>query len=216
MTLKITGDSLGVVHVRADTQSELCQAFVRMQEFYESPMPIIRGSHFTVAEFEATYQGNYYADWHGFNLPGEAVRKFEMIFVDLSEPEKAILAAVKGLQRFYIIGTHVDAPGSTCEPEATVLEHERAHARYYLDKAYHKAVNEALTILKETHRGAVERLATYLLQSGYDVSVLDDEINAYLATTSQKWWATEVDDATAIVFHQIGEPFRYLLQQEAK
>lgn len=216
MTLKITGDALGIVHVHADTQAELCHAFVRLQEFYESPFPMIRGQVFTVAEHEAVFPGDYYSTWHGFNLPGDVVRKFEMIFVDLSDAEKAILAAVKGLHKFYIIGTHAPAPGTDDEPEADVLAHERAHARYSLDKPYRKAVGEALTILKETHPGAVQTLIDYLVKRGYCAEVFDDEINAYLSTTPQKWWASKIDEATAIVFHQIGEPFRYLLQQEAK
>ena len=216
MTLKITGDALGIIHVHADTQAELCHAFVRMQEFYESPFPTIRAHHFTVEEFEAQYKGNYYADWHGFNIPGDVVRKFEAIFADLSESEKAILAAVKGLPRFYIIGTHEPAPDSDDEPLADVIAHERAHARYYLDPSYRKAVNEALTILKETHRSAVEKLVEWLAKRGYSSEVVDDEINAYLATTDQKWWAAHLDEATAIVFHQIGEPFRYLLQQRER
>src|ERR1035438_5938399 len=77
----------GIVHLKFKTQNKLARAFIRLQEFYESPYPTIRRKYFTVDQFAKLYtktfgEFSYYTDWHGFNLPGNIVQQFAKVSKD--------------------------------------------------------------------------------------------------------------------------------------
>src|ERR1035437_7313657 len=123
----------GVVHLRFETQDEVCRAFVRMQECYESPYDDIRGHYFSHDKFIARYAEthgypfSYYSDWHGFNLPDKAVWEFAKLFAnDITNEEFDIIAAMKLHAGKYLIATHQDLD----------IDHELAHALFYLDLDY--------------------------------------------------------------------------------
>lgn len=208
MKVSRTDGTRGVVHIRADNQQELCRLFMRPQEFYESPYPEIRGHYFTLAQFEPRYAadhgGVFDYDWHGFNIPGHVFRDFLVIFArDLSPGEQALDFFTRGLDPFYLIGSHEG------DAEEDALEHELVHATYYLNSWYKANADK----LVEKFRGTPEcaPLTTYLRNKGYADVTLIDELNAYMATTDEEWWAKELEDpALAARLYAAGAPFRAL------
>lgn len=166
------------------TQLEITKSFVRLEEFYESPFTEIQGRYFTLGDFKKKYMESgdsdtftYFTDWAGFNIPGDSVISFRDVFNDLNTKEKFILDTVKKFldknnPNFYIIGSIAG--------KADVVDHEYAHAQYYLNTDYRKECDK---ILQKIPQGIYTKLKTTLLQLGYDVSKVDDEIQAYFSTS---------------------------------
>src|SRR5206468_3707182 len=114
---------------------------------YESPYKEIRGKHFTLEQFMDRYaraRGNftYTTDWSGFNVPGHIVDNFFVEFLgDLLEKEQTLFECLKphgcdnqfvcGAVRYYVIALYDD----------DCLDHELAHAFYYLNDDYRKTVD---------------------------------------------------------------------------
>lgn len=156
-------------------QKSLSQAFLRVEEFYESPE--FRGKVFTVKQFKAWYkkkkgQFSYYKDWTGFNVPGEIwIKFFDGRFHPLDPIEQSlhlkVKEKIKNRTKFYVIGV------SDVEYDATLL-HEMVHALFYLSPNYKRAVNRVL------NRHRISRLKKYLIKAGYSEGSLTDEMNAYL------------------------------------
>ncbi len=177
-----------IVHLHFETQYHLTSAFVRMQEFYESPFPEIRGQVFTLIEFMDRYADSnkskkftYFTDWAGFNIPGNVLSDFFDRFYDegLSSKESAIWNTVgrfhdAGDRDYYIIGTYGDATG--------YVEHELAHAYYYLNPVYRKFCDEIYAGLDPEVKAKV---AVGLLEMGYTEEVIGDETQAYFATDAE-------------------------------
>ena len=115
----------------------------------------------------------YYEDWAGFNVPSSALKPFyEGKFDPLSEKEKELLRLFKGLrERFYVIGVY----GSDGKDSLT---YELAHALYFTDDRYRKAVQKAMRGYKTT------KLARQIAAAGYANHVIRDEIHAYLIAPS--------------------------------
>jgi len=168
----------GIYLLRFKTQYELAATFLRVQEHYESPR--FHGRVFSLEQFMDWYAsryGNftYYQDWAGFNVPSTAFRPFyEGKFDPLSEKEKALLRLFKGLRgRFYVIGVY----GRGAKDSFT---HELAHALFFMDDRYRKAVREAM-------RGYdTNKLAKQIADAGYAKHVIADEIQAYIIAPSGK------------------------------
>ncbi|SHN73456.1 ABC transporter ATP-binding protein [Bradyrhizobium erythrophlei] len=180
MSIKIAKSKVaqGIYLLRFKTQYELTATFLRIQEYYESPH--FHGRIFSLEEYMDWYakrHGNftYYEDWAGFNVPSTAFRPFyEGKFDPLSRKEKQLLRLFKDLRhRFYVIGIYgTGAKGS--------LTHELAHALFFIDDAYRKAVNEAM-------RGYdTSKLAKEIAEAGYAKHVIPDEIQAYIVAPSGK------------------------------
>jgi hypothetical protein len=151
---------------------------MRLQEYYECPDPAIRNRVFTHAEFMDSYarrHGNftYCLDWAGFNVPGHVVTEFFRQFKDLSTREQMLQKIVsKFKEKYYIIATY--------SGPKNYLRHEMAHALYYLSDEYRQRMNELLatcTIKKYLYR--------WLKQRGYNEDQFDDEIQAYLSTSTK-------------------------------
>ena len=172
----------GVILIRGENQYELASSFMRLQEFYESPLSGVRGKFFTLEEYMDKYAaeyGNftYTKDWTGFNVPGNVVENFFKLF-----PKKTLLKKELALRdlifnevdrskSYYVIGTFTDG---------AVLNHELSHAFYYLDRKYRTKANELVTKFPAK---LVETLHTHLLDQGYCKQVLQDETFAYLSTS---------------------------------
>jgi hypothetical protein len=207
-----TNGSRGVIHVRAPDQHTLCQMFVRPQEFYESPYPEIRGHYFTLNQFKERYAADhggvftYCDDWHGFNIPGHVMHDFFRTFNhDLSASENALDFYTRGMNPFYLIGSHAsdDAEDS--------LEHELVHATYYLNDWYMANAIKLVENFRTSMPAESGALEAYLKAEGYGDTTLTDEVNAYLATTDEAWWVKELEDPVlAVALYAAGAPFRAL------
>ena len=174
-----------IVHLHFETQYHLTSSFVRMQEFYESPFPEIRGKYFTLTEFMDRYvedsennEFTYFTDWAGFNIPGNVFTNFFNRFYDegLSPKESAIWSTVdryiaEGDLEYYIIGTY--------GTEAGLVDHELAHAYYYLNPVYRKFCDEIYADMDDKIK---VKVTSGLLEMGYTEDVIADETQAYFAT----------------------------------
>jgi len=169
------------------TQYELASTFMRLQEFYESPFDDIKGKYFTHIQFMDRYAKEYgdftyTSDWGGFNVPGKIVNNWSEIFYkNFSKNEQIlsdfILNKIKTEHNYYLIAT---TPGNE-----HAMSHEIAHALYYLNSKYN---NE---IMRLVHKYPdVELLKKVLMDMGYCKSVLWDEIQAYIITSSDKEFLT--------------------------
>jgi hypothetical protein len=162
----------GIFLVRFETQYELASTFLRVQEHYESRRFAARV--FSLEQFMDWYAAefgrfSYYEDWAGFNVPSTALQPFQDgRFDPLLEKEKRLLRMFRGERApFYVIA--VRRTGSRGE-----LIHELAHALYFTNATYRRAVRKAM---KEHDTSAIERK---LSRMGYARHVIADEVHAYL------------------------------------
>jgi hypothetical protein len=159
----------GIFLVRFDTQYALASTFLRIQEHYESQR--FRNRVFSLEEFMDWYAGRfgaftYYQDWSGFNVPSAALAPFyEGRFDPLLRKEQRLLRLLEHERGpFYVIGIAADID----------LEHELAHALYFVRPEYRNAVRAAM---RQYDTSALKRR---LANMGYHRSVLTDEAHAYL------------------------------------
>jgi hypothetical protein len=159
----------GIFLVRFDTQYALASTFLRVQEHYESSR--FRNRVFSLEQFMDWYAARfgaftYYEDWSGFNVPSKAFAPFyEGRFDPLLRKEARLLGLFRHeAAPFYVIGIASDAD----------LEHELAHALFFMRPAYRRAVRAAV-------RGHdTSALEARLAAMGYHRGVLADEVHAYL------------------------------------
>jgi len=147
-------------------------AMMRFQEHYESPK--FRGKSFTHKEFNEWYKKKYgknYSGWVGFNFPGYVYRTASDV-MRLTKREKAVAKVFDkcGRKKFYVIATIED----------DALDHEIAHAMYYLDSRYRTQARA------EAKKITASPLYKDFKEMGYCDEVLEDELNAYLATGNPK------------------------------
>jgi hypothetical protein len=193
-----------VVHMRFFTQDALCRAFIRLQEFYESPYPKIRGNFFTLDEFKRRYVQDhgkpfsYYKDWHGFNVPGRTVRAFAKMFAhDLTFEERRIVD-LKPMG--YLIATWKDAD----------FDHEFAHALYHLKRPYQNGIRRLVKRF-ETNRWSLSvAFKAWLKKYGYTEKVFIDEIGAYFATNDLSDFENDFSKRRAYALWEAAWPFRDL------
>jgi len=151
----------------------LSVTFARVQEHYESPT--LRGKVFSWEEFLDAYaeedgKFTYLNDWAGYNVPSSALRLFlQGKFDPLTHKERRLLDLFRLVpEPFYVIAVE--------KGDEHAAAHEIVHGLFALVPEYREAVIETLKgfDLSKTRR--------YLQSIKYDVSVLDDELNAYLTT----------------------------------
>jgi hypothetical protein len=176
-------------------QFDLCSTFFRLQEFYESPIKKIRGKYFTYEqaidayayldlERKETPEFTYFEDWNGFNVPGDVVLNFNFLFQDITKKEEKILNKIdySKAEDFYILGV--------VKGDEETIQHEIAHAFYYLNKEYKKEMNN---LLKQMPKRMRKRIEKELLSIGYCKQVLKDEIQAYLSTEIREGMISIID-----------------------
>lgn len=188
MTLNVIRVGKGVVfHFKYDTRYEMNEAFIRMSEFSESPS--LRGKLFK-REDVLQIVPDYYDIVLGHNIPGMAYRKFMAMYdtneiwdsrLRLSNSELKIRnLAPKGELftegDFYLI--------ATCKTEKgkfDAINHEMAHAMWYLIPEYRRAVVTALNYEQASHGEmyykSIQDILTY---KEYDSHVWEDETHAFL------------------------------------
>lgn len=164
--------SNSVILFKYETQAQLCSAFLRFEEYYESPE--WKGKVFTLGQYREWYSKfrgtwSYLKDWSGFNVPSSAMQVFiNGLFDPLTAAEAELLDFVRYKQGpFCVIGTSKDSASD-------VYEHEICHAMFSLNEGYREAV---LSLIAEHD---LTELRTHLRGMGYNESVIDDECHAYL------------------------------------
>ncbi len=182
----------GIFQVVVGSELLLSYAFLRIQEYYESPK--FKDEVFSRAQFVEWYSKEcgqhssgesftYYRDWVGFNIPSSVADSFlKAKFPDILPVESYLIQAlekafIKHRDSFYIIGF-----ASSCQD--WTIEHEVAHALYSLDPAYRAEINQVLGQLSEEQQ---EVYRTKLISFGYDEGVLEDETHAYLIHLDQNY-----------------------------
>jgi hypothetical protein len=188
MPFEIKEPRPGVYFLKFDTRENLGMSFLRFQENYENPH--FRNKIFTMKEFKPWYKKfknkttfTYCTDWSGFNIPSYILDRFRKgDFDPLSKLEKQLLKAFDGKKgKFYIVGS--------CSDDV-IFDHEIAHAMFYINPKYKKAV------LGELEKYDLEDVKGFLKGKMYCNSVLNDEINAYFSTAGdsmRKWMCKRVD-----------------------
>ncbi len=173
--------------VEAENQYALTSMFVRIQEFYESPFDNIRGKYFSLEEYMDTYAKEnknftYFSDWSGFNIPGWSFKMFYDLFkYDLRDKEVILRQGIQGLHlrnpeaKFYVIGS--------IKGQKRVVNHELAHAYWYIYPDYQKKMNNMIQQLNSELRISAE---SSLIEQGYHKEMIVDEMQAYLSTTKNR------------------------------
>lgn len=198
----------------AQTTYEVTSTFVRMGEFYESPFPNINNKYFTLDDFMDTYASNngdtmeYFDYWEGYNFPGETLLDFHARFAhDLRVKESYVLSMVKKYidmsKPFYVIAT----------TGTIALNHEYAHAQYYLNLEYKDACNQVYDNMSEN---ALDRIHKYLSDQGYNEFTFEDETQAYLGTNSNQEMWNSFSVADIMAFAPAIKQYRQIFKNSPK
>jgi len=208
--------------VEAHSQYALCSMFMRPQEFYESPLEGIKGNYFSTEEFMDKYAAtkpddffSYYQDWMGFNIPGEVLMKFFETFKhDYTAKEVELRDLVLGIVKntdkpFYIVGT--------VEGENYAMQHELAHAYWYLFDEYRVKMEELLGTIEINMLNEANMALT---KEGYDKASMHDEFQAYMATetkhTAQHYLGWQDYDKRKIPVKEFKEYFKEFDSKQEK
>jgi hypothetical protein len=178
----------GVYLVNFDNHIDLCYAFLRYQEFYESPNPTFQNHPFTWVQYMKWYTENnkrensnkhafYYAsDWCGFNIPLDIIKTVRNLGIPDHNHYDDIMWAIYGMissecDRAYLIGVQTNNTSST-------EKHELTHAAFYILPEYQKLVISTI----KRHKNILPQLKRALFDVGYTESSILDEINAFTTT----------------------------------
>lgn len=174
--------------VQVSDDYDRAMLFLRAQEYYESPFSEFRGRIFNIFAYMNRYRKHmnrdyfsYPFDWLGYNVPSDEVEgcynelSYETHMVTpYDEHMLNIIRQIRQHQRdgkFYLLG--VDSLDSW------VMNHEMAHARFFTEPEYKKAMSDLISQMPAKLTGALNEL---LIKEGYPEKVLADETQAYLAT----------------------------------
>ena len=175
-----------------DCQYDLTMTFVRIQEFYESP--VFKGKYFSLEEFMDYWSKEmgdgkftYIHQWSGFNVPGNILRDWrELYCVNSFEPirdkEFALLDKLfdklrqdkEDLKSIYLFGFSKDNKNIE-----KVINHESAHAMYHVNERYKESVDK---LIRNYDSGLVKTASKKIKEMGYGENVINDEIQAYWST----------------------------------
>jgi len=183
-----------VYFINFDNRQELCKTFLRIQEYYESP--VFHNKIFTLNEFRNYWVktfGNgifdYYDVWGGFNVPYKTVNRWEKQFRakyhKLIPREEKLLSAIKkfnkkqGHDDNYLKKSYIVA---TFNNQKSVIDHEVSHAFYYLDPMYKK---DCVKLLSKIPKNILVLYRKTLYKKGYGKSTINDELQAYFSVESK-------------------------------
>jgi len=203
MALQIKKQPFNSVWVCADSQEELGNTFIRFQEYYESPNKDFRNKIFTVGQVRAWYSieygaDTYHHDWTGFNFPSQILEPFRKgLFDPLTSEEKYLLDVLRYRHdNFYIIGAQTQA----------VLRHELSHALYSYCVKYKISIDQ----LCHKYKKDLKKISQYILDKGYDTSVINDELQAYVTDNDDDFIQT---NTPAFIIDQINQLYLYHSKQ---
>jgi hypothetical protein len=192
----------------APTLHKLGTTFCRFSEFAESP--VFKNKIFTLKEYKKWYKShyntktfNYCQEFHGFNVPYNIFKPFlKGKFDPLSSLESQLLQQIKNLPKpFYIIGLSLssqDAP--------LILKHELAHAYFKLSKSYRRKM---LILINQLSPINLYDIYLTLETYGYDVSVYNDEIQAYLSepNSTDRWDSIKLTKNSKKIIQEMQQVF---------
>jgi hypothetical protein len=200
MSLKLKKQPFNSVWISASSKKELADTFIRFQEHYENPK--FKSQIFTLGQLKSWYSTNYGADtyhedWSGFNFPSNVLKPFrEGLFDPLTQEEQKLLHLLRYRHdNFYIIGAQDDV----------TLRHELSHALYHYSVKYKISVDQ----LCKKYQKELRKVATHILNLGYDKSVLNDELQAYI-TDNDDFIKENVDSS---IFDQFIQLYKYHSKQ---
>ncbi|HYT45795.1 MAG TPA: hypothetical protein VEP90_25945, partial [Methylomirabilota bacterium] len=148
-----------------------------------------RGKYFDLDDFFDIYAkkfGNmtYFTDWNGFNVPGHIVNEFlDLCHSNFLRYKEYIFETITWNgenyrnDKYYIIGTWKEGD----------IDHELCHAWYYLDPEFKKHADACVKVLKNKYRQQYDKVVNWLLKEGYSKKVINDEVMAYMATSSPEY-----------------------------
>jgi hypothetical protein len=157
--------------------------FMRVQEYYESPNPLFRGKSFDIWDYIEWYSRNhrdaftYAFDWGGFNIPLEIAYNCYDTLKDGYTPYDEIMEN--------IIHTIYEMNGDSCDGyiigagdlDGETFIHEVCHGLYHTNPLYKELADEiTATIPTPLYKSMMKNL----MDSGYTIGVIDDEIQAYM------------------------------------
>ena len=169
-----------------DTQKDLALAFCRVEEFYEGN-PKVNGKYLSFVGFIDAFMTDdgkldYFHYWTGFNIPGDIFMKWSQNNMsDKTYWETALAHAVftkLDLEKpFYIIGGK--------KGDMKVIDHEIAHALYYINSEYKSEMEDLTYNFYKTHRKDYSNMVKFLKKMGYGQNVIKDEVQAYMSTSKK-------------------------------
>ena len=199
----------GVLNLLGASPYWVGMTMFRVQEYYEGKDEL-RGKVFsfeTAMDVMAKPTGafTYAEDYQGFNVPGHILDEFFIRYRGMLTAKESRLQQLIAENRtstvYYLIGVSVQNEYSG------YVDHELAHAAYYLDSDY-KAIMDGFTrALPEETR---QRAYTVLRKDRYADHVHWDEIQAYFATGSV------AENADFGVTKKQIEPYRKFLKEYLK
>jgi len=185
MKIKLDIINNNILLFKFKNMREISLTFFRVQEYYESQSDKFLGKKFSVFDFLKENMDNngflsYFNMWEGYNIPGHIFNEWIELFKydEFTEFEQDLFNLVikhrpkEGM--YYII--------AALEKDARTIDHELAHALYYLNPCYRTDVSVLTNSLELHFPDHVKRLKKYFKELGYHKNVYDDEIQAYLAT----------------------------------
>lgn len=207
--MKLISKDNNIIHLEFPNMKEITMTMCRPQEFYESPYKNIRNKYFSMFELLKAYttddgEFDYFKSWVGFNFPSERYEKFLRLFRaknDITPYEETVaklIARLKLVGKYYII--------ASLDTADSARDHEYAHAWFYLDKNYKKAVTALVESLPPK---IFDSMKTTLLGMSYNEYVITDEINAYIATSSKHYLRSRFKLS---IPESVSNPFRELLK----
>jgi len=217
--IDITFDTIvhndAICHLSFDKDCSLHMCMIRIQEFYESDDPDIRNKKVSIEDIIDSYinkykKFDYFDRWAAFNIPGNILLRFQKLYKKEIRPkEKIIFDAVDELcpdwqdncKNFYLICTFKN------QHEKSDVNHEVAHALYYINKEYKKEADELIN--KCTCQKSI---FNKLKKWGYAEKVFADELQAYLGTSSdnylKEYFKLRNPDKTSRPFKQLFNKYR--------
>lgn len=199
--LYLTKMPFNSVWIKAETQQELANTFIRCQEFYESDHPQFHNKTFTLGAVKSYYSekygGDVYGDmWVGFNFPSSVLKPFfNGLFDPLTELEKEFLDLVRyRTDQYYIIGAQ----------SKSVLRHELAHSMYSFCQEYQTEIDN---LIKKNKRKFTKTIQ-HLISEGYNKKVVNDEIQAYVTDNDNQYILENLDPTMINAINNIYQKHR--------
>lgn len=169
--------------IEFDNKKHLALSFCRIQEFYESNNPKLKGREFSFYEFIKEQMADdgkikYFNHWDGYNFNDKVYRQW--LPWDRTDHERAMIAFMESKldmdQPFYVIGSRGGDKGT--------IKHEIAHALYYLDLAYKSNAQALIGRFSFEYPYEYRKFKAELFAMGYAEEVIADEMQAYLSTSN--------------------------------
>lgn len=172
------------------TRARMTHTLCRLQEFYESADPSIRGSVFTHSDLLRSLMSdngsvNYFQDTAGINFPRHALESFIVLFAStISDEEREFYDYLCDLEHRYQAPFKyflaVDASATDADSN-----HELSHALWHCRSSYRIPCQHLLHTLRNQSPQLFHFLCQAMRRIGYHPDVWEDEIVAYLSTSSQ-------------------------------